>query len=100
MGQLGLHRGLRTKGRSHTPRMSSHLEDVGRGQGARCSPAWSRKGGQLGAQRVWGPGVGEGFDRAAAKGVTFCFIHFFCLVVIDKDFVGKAVLWHFYLQTF
>ena len=25
---------------------------------------------------------------------TFC-----CLVVIDKDFVGKAVLWHFYLQT-
>ena len=51
MGQLGLHRGLRTKGRSHTPRMSSHLEDVGRGQGARCSPAWSRKGGQLGAQR-------------------------------------------------
>lgn len=35
------------------------------------------------------------FDRAAAKGVTFCFIHFFCSVVIDKDFVGKAVLWHF-----
>ena len=25
---------------------------------------------------------------------TFC-----CLVVIEKDFVGKAVLWHFRLQT-
>ena len=25
---------------------------------------------------------------------TFCY-----LVVIDKDFVGKAVLWHFYLKT-
>jgi len=29
MGQLRLHTGLRTKGRSHTLRMSSHLEDVG-----------------------------------------------------------------------
>lgn len=50
--------------------------------------------------KVWSH-RGHTFDRAAAKGVTFCFIHFFfCLVVIDKDFVGKAVLWHFYLQTF
>ena len=68
MGQLGLHTGLRTKGRSHTPRVSSHLEDVGLGQGAGWSPAWSRKGEQLGAQRVWGPGVGEGLDLEGREG--------------------------------
>lgn len=36
---------------------------------------------------------------AAAKGATFCFIHFLLFAVIDKDFVGKAVLWHFHWQS-
>ena len=40
----------------------------GAGQGAGWSPAWSRKGGQLGAQRVWGPGVGEGLDLEGREG--------------------------------
>ena len=46
----------------------SHLEDLGQGQGAGWSPAWSRKGGQLGAPRVWGPGVGEGLDLEGREG--------------------------------
>ena len=39
------------------------------------------------------------FGRPAAKGGTFSSSIFCYLVVIDKHFVGKAVLWHFYLQT-